>query len=155
MNLIFKLVFTICEYYFECFCIWRLMKSHCDSHSLLYLISKTTYAISAYHHWCCGFDSRSGRGVHYYVIKYVSVLREVGGFFRVLQFPSPKKKKWPPRYNWNIVESGVKPHKTKPNLDGILNLTAYSIQHYVIKFASNLRQVGGFSGYSIKLTATI
>ena len=21
----------------------------------------TTYAISAYHHWCCGFDSRSGR----------------------------------------------------------------------------------------------
>ena len=24
----------------------------------------------------------------------------------------------------------------------------YSIQHYVIKFVSNLRQVGGFSGYS-------
>jgi hypothetical protein len=31
----------------------------------------TTYATSAYHHWCCEFESRSGRGVHY-VIKFVS-----------------------------------------------------------------------------------
>jgi hypothetical protein len=31
----------------------------------------TTYAISAYHHWCCGFDSRSGRRVQHYVIKFV------------------------------------------------------------------------------------
>ena len=33
----------------------------------------------------------------------------------------------------------------------------YSIQHYVIKFVSNLRQVGGFLWFSpsIKLTATI
>jgi len=23
----------------------------------------TTYVISTYHHWCCGFESRSGRGV--------------------------------------------------------------------------------------------
>jgi hypothetical protein len=30
----------------------------------------TTYAISAYHHWCCEFESRSGRGVHY-VIKII------------------------------------------------------------------------------------
>jgi len=29
----------------------------------------TTYAISAYHHWCCEFESRSGRGVQHYVIK--------------------------------------------------------------------------------------
>jgi len=27
----------------------------------------TTYAIGTYHHWCCGFDSRSGRGVQHYV----------------------------------------------------------------------------------------
>jgi hypothetical protein len=26
----------------------------------------TTYAISAYHHWCCEFESRSGRGVQHY-----------------------------------------------------------------------------------------
>ena len=45
----------------------------------------TTYAIAAYHHWCCGFDSRSGRGVLHYVIKFVSDLKEVGCFLRVLQ----------------------------------------------------------------------
>jgi hypothetical protein len=39
-------------------------------------------------------------------IKFVSDLRQVGGF---LQFPSP------PRYNCNNVESGVKNHKTKPS----------------------------------------
>jgi len=27
----------------------------------------TTYAISAYHHWCCEFESRFGRGVQQYV----------------------------------------------------------------------------------------
>jgi hypothetical protein len=32
---------------------------------------KTTYAISAYHHWCCEFESRSKRGVQHYVIKFV------------------------------------------------------------------------------------
>jgi len=30
----------------------------------------TTYAISSYHHWCCEFESRSGRGVQHYVIKF-------------------------------------------------------------------------------------
>jgi hypothetical protein len=51
----------------------------------------TTYAISVYHHWCCEFKSRSGRGVQHYVIKFVSDLRQVGGFFPVLRFPSPIK----------------------------------------------------------------
>jgi len=27
----------------------------------------TTHAISAYHHWCCEFESWSGRGVQHYV----------------------------------------------------------------------------------------
>jgi hypothetical protein len=30
----------------------------------------TTYAISTYHHWCYEFESRSGRGVQHYVIKF-------------------------------------------------------------------------------------
>jgi len=46
----------------------------------------TTYAIGAYHHWCCWFESRSGRGVQHYVIKFVSDLLQVGGFLR---FPPP------------------------------------------------------------------
>jgi hypothetical protein len=45
----------------------------------------STYAIRAYHHWCCEFEFRSGRGVEYYVIKFVSDLRQVGGCRR---FPS-------------------------------------------------------------------
>jgi len=46
------------------------------------------YAISAYHHWCCEFESRSERGIQHYVIKFVSDLRQVGGFLR---FPPPIK----------------------------------------------------------------
>jgi hypothetical protein len=38
--------------------------------------------ISANHHWCCEFESRSGRGIQHYVIKFVS------GFLRVLRFPT-------------------------------------------------------------------
>jgi hypothetical protein len=42
----------------------------------------TTYAISAYHHWCSEFEPRSGWGVQHHVIKFVSDLRQVGGFLR-------------------------------------------------------------------------
>jgi len=59
-----------------------------------------TYAISA----TDGFDSRRGWGVQHYVIKFISNLRQVGGFLRILRFP--------PRYNWNIVGSRFKHHKT-------------------------------------------
>ena len=46
----------------------------------------TTYAISAYH-WCWEIESRSGGGAQHYVIKFVSDLRQVGGFLWVLRFP--------------------------------------------------------------------
>jgi hypothetical protein len=51
----------------------------------------TTYAISAYHHWCCEFESRSGQSVQHYVIKFVRDLWQVSGFLRVLWFPPPIK----------------------------------------------------------------
>jgi hypothetical protein len=35
----------------------------------------------------CEFESQSGQGVKHYVIKFVSDLRQVGGFLRVLRFP--------------------------------------------------------------------
>ena len=47
----------------------------------------STYAISAYHHRCFDFESRSGRGVQHYVLNLVSDLRQVGGFLRVFRFP--------------------------------------------------------------------
>ena len=53
----------------------------------------TTYAISAYHHWC-EFESRSWRGAQHYVITFFGDLRQVGGFLCVLQFPSPIKLKY-------------------------------------------------------------
>ena len=55
------------------------------------VVFTTTYAISAYHHRCCEFESRSGRGVQYYVIKFVSDLRQVDGFLMVLRFPTSIK----------------------------------------------------------------
>ena len=70
----------------------------------------TTYAISAYHHWCYECEFRSGWGVQHYVIKFVSDLCQVGGFLRVLRFPPPMKLT--ATYNWNIVESCVKHHQT-------------------------------------------
>jgi hypothetical protein len=42
-------------------------------------------------HWRCEFESQSGQGVQHYVIKFVSYLRQVGGFLRVLWIPPPIK----------------------------------------------------------------
>ena len=51
----------------------------------------TINAISAYHHWSCEFESRSGEvyPIQNYVIKFVSDLPQVGGFLRVLRFHRP------------------------------------------------------------------
>ena len=48
----------------------------------------TTCAINAYHHSCCEFESRYGRGVQHYVIKLVSDLRQVVAFLRVVRLTS-------------------------------------------------------------------
>ena len=52
-----------------------------------------TYAISAYHHLSCEFESHSGEvySIQHYVIKFVSDLRTVGGFLRVHLLPPPIK----------------------------------------------------------------
>jgi hypothetical protein len=36
-----------------------------DGHDHMVVGFTTTFAISAYHHWCCEFESRSGEGVQY------------------------------------------------------------------------------------------
>ena len=51
--------------------------------------------------------------IQHYVRKFVSDLRQLGGFFRVLRFPPPIKLT-ATIYNWNIVERGVKHHNTNP-----------------------------------------
>ena len=51
-----------------------------------------TYAISAYHHWCCEVESRSGcRWDVLDTSLCVSDLRQVGGFPLVSRFPLPIK----------------------------------------------------------------
>ena len=75
---------------------------------------KDVFYVVAYHHWCCEFESRSGRGVQHYAKQIVSDLRQVGGFLRVLQFSPPVKLT--ARYNWTIVESGVKHHQTNKQI---------------------------------------
>ena len=96
-----------------------------------------TYAISAYHHWCCEFESTSGRGVQHYVITFVSDLRHVGG---LLRFPPPMKLT--PRYNWNIVESGVKYHKSN-NKHYSVDVTSlcwgFNFHHLVQFFLLNIK----------------
>jgi hypothetical protein len=69
----------------------RMKLSKCRGSDRMVVGFTTTYAISAYHHWCCEFESRSGRGVQHYVIRFDSDLRQVGGFLQVLPFPLPKK----------------------------------------------------------------
>jgi len=43
----------------------------------------------------------------YYVIKFVSDLQQVGGFPTFLH-----QYNWPWQYNWNIIESAAKHHKS-------------------------------------------
>jgi hypothetical protein len=54
--------------------------------SLYHMCLTTTYAISAYHHWCCEFESRSGWCVEHYVIKFVSDLWQVQTLHGNLKF---------------------------------------------------------------------
>jgi hypothetical protein len=53
----------------------------------------STYAISAYTTKVVSSNPVHGRlySMQYYVIKFVSDLRQVGGFLRVLRFPPPIK----------------------------------------------------------------
>ena len=64
--------------------------------------------------------------IQHYVIKFVSDLRQVGGFLRVLRFPPIKLTPW---YSWTIVESGVKHHN--PNL--LLLYPVLTVERSIIK----------------------
>ena len=57
--------------------------------------------------------------------KFVSDLRQVGGFLGVLRFPPPI----------NIVESGVKHHNPNPTT---VNITYMHIQLYQLSFLNNI-----------------
>ena len=57
------------------------------------VVVTTTYAISAYHHFRCEFESHPGEvySIQHNVIKFVSDLQQVYGFLQVLLFSPPIK----------------------------------------------------------------
>ena len=91
----------------------------------------TTYAISAYHHWCSEFESRSGRGVQQYEIKFVSDLQQVGSFLRVLQVPPSINliDKIQLKYCWKWRKAPS--DKQTSNVNKMFKLK-YLLQHYVM-----------------------
>jgi hypothetical protein len=60
-----------------------------------------------------------GYSIQHYVIKFVSVL-----WYRSMVFSRYSgflhQRNWPPRYNWNIVESSVKHHNHSPFLTNLI-----------------------------------
>jgi hypothetical protein len=61
--------------------------------------------------------------IQQYVIKFVSDLRQVGGFLRVLWFSVilllplfSSTRKTDRHDSWNIIESDIKHHNSNPNL---------------------------------------
>ena len=94
------------------YCLSRINKGCRDRLDLqlpVHSVSIATSIVNSYLRtlfmaWCTWYTM-------HYVIKFVSDLRQVGGCHLIFWFSPPIKLK--SRYNWNIVESGVK-HK-KPN----------------------------------------
>ena len=68
---------------------------------------------SVYNHWCCEFESRSGRCTT--LCEKVSNSRPVGGFLGVLRFPPPIKLIDITDILLKVVLNTIKP--TKPNLN--------------------------------------
>jgi hypothetical protein len=95
--------------YFDLFQAYFAKRGRCG-HDRMIVGFTTTYAISAYHHWCCEFEYRLGRRVQHYVTKFVSDFDRLVVFFGSSGFLH--QKNWPShtRYNWNIVSIGVKHH---------------------------------------------
>ena len=88
----------------------------------------TTYAVSANHL------------LQHDVIKFISDLREVSGFLRVIQFLPPIKKQ-PPQYNWNMVERCIKHHKSKTSFDLLRNFLICTMYLHSILVTSTNRGI--------------
>jgi hypothetical protein len=85
----------------------------------------------------------------HYIIKFVSNLRQVGGFRRILRLP-------PPCIQYLVkTTSFIFCDFDRKNMGSVFHAICYTFPgpncfvtvlkyHYIIKFVSNLRQVGGF-----------
>jgi hypothetical protein len=121
----------------------------------------TTYAISAYHHWCSEFEPRSGWGVQHHVIKFVSDLRQIAVNCRIFRI-APLHFKGCSCTSYHFLQlcfhATMTLHIYKYHWCSEFEpRSGWGVQHHVIKFVSDLRQVGGFLRFppTIKLTSTI
>ena len=128
--ILFKNLITSTLYIYICIVVGDLGQSMLWS---MVVGFTTTYAIGAYHHWCSEFESHSGQGVQHYMIKLVCDLQQVVGFLWVLWFPPPIKLS--AIFNWNIVESGIKHHKTNQPLEIHLSRVVSELRWEVIFFS--------------------
>jgi hypothetical protein len=117
-------------------CIDTLYYQISNKMTELYLLTKhkgfvmvvgftTTYAISSYQHVV---SSNLDQGEVYNFLSVTCdrsvVFSGSSGFLH--------QKNWPPRYNWNIVESGVKHHQTnRIGLETIVCIELYVISNYM------------------------
>jgi hypothetical protein len=86
----------------------------CCGHDRMVVGFTPIYAMSTYHHLSCEFKSHSGRvySIQHYVIRLsVTSGRSDSGHSGFLN-----QYNWLPRYNWNIVESGIKHHNPNPRM---------------------------------------
>ena len=67
------------------------------------------------------FESRSGRGVQHYVMKFVSDLRQVSGFLLVLWFPPPIKL----TSDLKMTVLSIYPEHGNPEVRAHLNIIGY------------------------------
>jgi hypothetical protein len=49
------------------------------------------------------------------------------------------QKNWPPRYNWNIVESGVKHHQTNKHISETVRSTKYLLWYYRFEYFKGIQ----------------
>ena len=115
---------------------WPYIVGSCRVGDRMVVGFTTSYIIGVHHHYCCEFESRSWRGAQHYVMKFLSDLRQVGGFLCALRFPPLIN--WPPRYNWNNVESGVKHHKTKQPIVHCCSLQCICVCIFLLASIINL-----------------
>ena len=73
------------------------------SRNCMVVVFITTYAIIV------SLNPAQARSIQHYVIKFVSDFQQVGDFHLVLLSPPIELTT---QYNWNIVESGAKHHRS-------------------------------------------
>ena len=122
---------------------------HNNCHDITEILLKVAFNTIILHH--NKYMSSTVNYVQHYVIKFISDLRHVSDFLRVLRFLSPIKPT-ATIYSWNIVESGGKHHKAtklnyifRTNLDNIRYHSKFS-KHWLQPVMYN--QLALTSGYA-------